>query len=199
MEGDKFRRVTFEMQANMNAQHSHSGNQGALDTLAQRYGFSLQAVTVMWDAVTRGDGTLAQFSHPEFGGAGQWMQGGMIMLGDMFNNQLKSRVDSLCSEIAGMLALQPATARVMQSGQQQGHWWPEGLSDPNIVGGQDALRYAYFSAAHRLVIDDHGHIVVYDTRDHVIAGVSQQQSATSSLSFTSQHGVLDLSSLPVVD
>jgi uncharacterized repeat protein (TIGR03803 family) len=27
----------------------------------------------------------AQFSHPEFGGSGQWMRGGMIMVSDMFN------------------------------------------------------------------------------------------------------------------
>jgi hypothetical protein len=41
---------------------------------------------------------MAQFSHPEFGGSGQWMRGGMSMIGDMFNSGLKSRVDSLLFE-----------------------------------------------------------------------------------------------------
>jgi hypothetical protein len=38
---------------------------------------------------------MAQFNHPEFAGSGQWMQGGMLMLGDMFNHALKGRVDAL--------------------------------------------------------------------------------------------------------
>ena len=34
----------------------------------------------MLQAVMDGNGTMAQFDHPEFGGAGQWMQGGMTMV-----------------------------------------------------------------------------------------------------------------------
>jgi hypothetical protein len=75
--------------------------------LAQRHGFSPDAVTVMIYAVRNGNGTMAQFSHPEFGGSGQWMRGGMIMLGDMFNNALKGRVDALCNDIAGALGREP--------------------------------------------------------------------------------------------
>jgi hypothetical protein len=30
----------------------------------------------MLQSVMDGNGTMAQFNHPEFGGAGQWMQGG---------------------------------------------------------------------------------------------------------------------------
>ena len=54
--------------------------------LAQRYGFSPDAVTHLLIAVVNGNGAMAQFSHPEFGGSGQWMRGGMTMLGDMFNS-----------------------------------------------------------------------------------------------------------------
>jgi hypothetical protein len=36
-------------------------------------------------AVSAGGGTLAQFDHAELGGSGQWMSGGMTMVGDMFN------------------------------------------------------------------------------------------------------------------
>ena len=52
-------------------------------------------------------GDQAQFNHPDPGGLGQWSQGGMIMVGDMFNQGLKYRVDALCNELAGLLRSQP--------------------------------------------------------------------------------------------
>ena len=54
-------------------------------------------------AVHAGGGTMAQFSIPELGGSGQWMRGGMTMVGDMFDNALKARVDALCGELAQLL------------------------------------------------------------------------------------------------
>jgi hypothetical protein len=54
-----------------------------------------------------GRSAMAQFNHPEFAGSGQWMRGGMLMLGDMFNHALKARVDGLCHAIAAQLANQP--------------------------------------------------------------------------------------------
>ena len=55
-------------------------------------------------AVSNGNGTMAQFSHPEFGGSGQWMSGGMTMVSDLFNYQLKNTVNNLCSELSNHLA-----------------------------------------------------------------------------------------------
>ena len=46
---------------------------------------------------------MAQFSHPDFSGSGQWMCGGMTMVSDMFNNQLKGRVNSLCAELSNLV------------------------------------------------------------------------------------------------
>jgi hypothetical protein len=74
--------------------------------LSNRHGFSVDAVSHMLFAVLNGNGSMAQFQHPEFAGSGQWMRGGMIMLGDMFNGYLKGRVDNLCSELANLLANQ---------------------------------------------------------------------------------------------
>lgn len=65
--------------------------QQIIDTLAQRYQFSSDAVLSLWQAIRNGNGSMAQFNHPEFGGSGQWMQNGMIMTADMFiwvNNPL---------------------------------------------------------------------------------------------------------------
>ena len=75
--------------------------------LGQRYGFSQDAVVHMMSAILRGRGGMAQFNHPEFSGSGQWMRGGMMMIGDMFNNSLKARVDGLCQAISSSLGAQP--------------------------------------------------------------------------------------------
>jgi hypothetical protein len=43
-----------------------------------------------------------------------------------------------------------------------------------------------------------GHVTVYDTLDHQISGVSQQQGRGGSLTLTSQRGTVSVSTLPVV-
>lgn len=90
--------------------------QAAINAISQRTGFSPDAVTSMLFSVIAGNGTMAQFSHPEFGGSGQWMAGGMTMVSDMFNNYLKGRVDGLCSELSNLVASQPG---LTQSGSFQ--------------------------------------------------------------------------------
>ena len=77
-------------------------------------------------------------------------------------------------------------------------WWPAEFGTPNSSGEQNNLRYAYFGLAKRLVIEIDGQITVYDTGDHHITGVSQQQSKTQSLTFTSQHGQVPVSDLKIV-
>jgi hypothetical protein len=156
-----------------------------------------------------GGGTMAQFSIPELGGMGQWAQGGMIMVGDMFNNALKARVDALCNELAGLLSgpamlMRPAAsappsqpeASLFVSGS--GNWWPAELGAPATSGAQNDLRYAWFPGTRRLAIQQGGQVTVYDTGDHVIGGVSQQQGAGQSLTFTSQFGTVRLVDLPVL-
>ena len=78
-----------------------------IDELAQRYSVSTDAVMTLLQALVNGNGTMAQFNHWELGGNGQWMLGGMTMVGDMFNYGLKAKVDGLCSELSQLLAQQP--------------------------------------------------------------------------------------------
>jgi hypothetical protein len=78
------------------------------------------------------------------------------------------------------------------------NWWGPDLKFPNTSGGQNGMRYAYFAQAHRLAIESNGQVIVYDTLDHNIGGVSQQQSGGYSVTFSSQYGYVDLSRLPVV-
>ena len=95
-----------------------------VDDVAQRHGFSSEAVTRMLSAVAAGNGTQAQFNDMEFGGMGQWSSGGMLMIGDMFNDQLKGRVGALCQELSGLIQAQPLFAPPAQSQtQSQGGGW----------------------------------------------------------------------------
>ncbi len=219
-------------------QLSPSGQQ-AIDEIGRRHGFSANAVLSMLESVINGNGSMAQFAHPEFSGSGQWMRGGMIMVSDMFDNYLKGRIDGLCNELSNLVATQPDLIRSgsfqsqsqgshrpgqqqshAHSGQQQqqgdcgpiaavslfvppapgssGDWWPGDLRAPNSTGAQNGVRYAYFAQPHRLAIDVGGTVTVYDTLDHQIGGFSQQQSVGGTLSFSSQHGLIDVASLPVV-
>jgi hypothetical protein len=57
-----------------------------IEDVAQRHGLSVDAVMTMLEALRNGGGAMAQFSHPELGGSGQWLLGGMTMVGDMFNH-----------------------------------------------------------------------------------------------------------------
>lgn len=79
----------------------------AVQGLAQRYGVSVDAVLALPSAVSAGGGSMAQFYHPELGGGGQWMQGGMTMVGDMFNGRLQSTVSGLCSELRSQTVFAP--------------------------------------------------------------------------------------------
>ena len=94
-------------------QLSFDGQQ-LVNQLAQRHPFSPDAVASMLESVVNGNGSMAQFSHPEFGGSGQWMQGGMTMIGDMFNNYLKNNVANLCQDLSNAVASQ--TGLFVQTG-----------------------------------------------------------------------------------
>ena len=196
-------------------QLSTQGQQFVQD-LAQRYGVSTDAAITMLYAVMNGNGTMAQFSHPELGGSGQWMQGGMTMVGDMFNYGLKAKVDGLCVEIANQLMNQPGYFQAPVSQSQfssgnsnqggslfvsaaaAGQWWPADLGSPSSTGGQNNTRYAVFPGSRRLVVDIGGQITVYDTLDNQIGGVSQQQGGNDSMTFTSQYGTIYVNTLPVI-
>jgi hypothetical protein len=78
-----------------------------IEEVAIRTGFSPDAVTSMFFSIVAGRGGMAQFSHPDFGGSGQWMAGGAIMISDMFNNALKARVDALCNELSALILSEP--------------------------------------------------------------------------------------------
>lgn len=191
-----------------------------VEALARRTGFSAEAVEAMRVSMARGGGRMAQFDHAEFGGAGQWMQGGLLMIGEPSNHELKRRVDDLCDALSRSpshsLADEAARGGGTDTGSRQwqrqsigaagaGHrldqpvWYPASLGAPDASGTQNDLRYAWFAAKRRLAVDRRGVVTLFDTGDHRIAGVSQQQGAGQTLAFVSQHGDIDVDRLSIVD
>ena len=185
--------------------------QHLVDDLARRHGVSAGAVRKLLDAIESGGGKQAQFSHPDLGGMGQWSRGGMVMVGDMFNDALKAKVDALCIALSDRLgrgqlfeapapgaAASTASASFSAAGGPGGRW-PAELGHPASSGSQNDLHYAVFPATRRLAIERGGQITVYDTADHAITGFSQSQSHGQTLTFTSQHGLVRLDDLKRVD
>src|ERR1700741_473551 len=146
----------------------------AIVEIAQRYGVSREAVLSMLFALHVGGGTMAQFSIPELGGSGQWMQGGMTMVGgNMFDNALRARVDALCSELAQLLTTSSVFPPSMFT---SANWWPANLGVPSAVGGQNDVRYAIFPSTRRLWIQINGFTKVFNTGAQYIGGVIQHQN-----------------------
>ena len=178
--------------------------------IAGRYGIGTNAVEHLFFSVLAGHGSQAQFNHPDLGGMGQWSQGGMIMIGDMFNGNLKARVSDICAELSGLVRNQALQAPVVSHQTQyqgdmtslfvpapmwSGNWWPDELGYAASTGAQNDLRYAFFPASQRLAISIHGRTAIYDTGNHQIGGFSQQQGGDQSLTFTSQYGLVRVSEL----
>ena len=77
---------------------------------------------------------MPQFNISEIGGGGKWMQGGMIMVCDMFNYSLKTTVKSVSAEFDNLIysesifiepAYQPS------SFQSSGNWWLASFASPS--------------------------------------------------------------------
>jgi hypothetical protein len=84
------------------------------------------------------------------GGMSQWSPG-MSMVGDMFNKQLQSKLDALCTDIATHLdasskedsGVHPTVDEVSyRSMSALRDWWPSGLGRPGAVGTQNSTTVA---------------------------------------------------------
>ena len=173
--------------------------QNLINDIANRYGLSNQSAINMLIAVNNGGGSMAQFSIPELG-SGQWMSGGMTMVGDLFDYNLKNTVNNLCGELSNILA-NNQVFKPLPKGANGGYgtnWWPGDLGSPSSSGSQNNIRYAFFPSSRRLAVQRDGSVSLFDTMDHNISGVSQQQGGDSSLTFSSQYGTISSLSLPLI-
>lgn len=173
---------------------------------AERHGLSRSAAEALFQALISGGGLQAQFNHPELGGLGQW-SGGMVQVGDMFNDALKAKVGGFCADVADTAraargASGGAAERSRDTGEPEENrdaWWPAELGIPASTGGQNGLRYACFPERRRLAIAREGRVTLHDTGDRRLTGFAQQQGGGGApLSFTGPDGAVALDSLPIV-
>ncbi|WP_336490096.1 SHOCT domain-containing protein [Methylobacterium nigriterrae] len=169
---------------------------GGLAALAERYGVSLDAVRHLLRALEAGHGTMAQFDHPDLGGMGQWFSGGMVMVGRMFDADLKARVAGLCGDLAASLPPAAWEGMAHASSSRSAAWYPADLGRPSTTGAQNGLRYAYFPQTRRLAIESGSGLALYDTGDHIVTGVAQ---ADGTLRLSGTRGDIDLAALRRVD
>ena len=164
------------------------------EELARQHGVSTGAVEALRDALRRSGGRMAQFSHPDLGGMGQWSAGGMTQIGDMFNTSLRDKVNALCTALSTDAASGPQPTQPADAAHD---WWPSELGRPSASGAQNGMRYACFPEARRVAVQQAGQTTLYDSGEHRITGVSQQQSTTGELTFHSQLGQVRAQDLPV--
>jgi hypothetical protein len=79
-------------------------------------------------------------------------------------------------------------------------WWPSEFGTPTTSGSTEHLRYAYFPAKRRLVIDRGGKVAIYDTGEYQFRGALQAGGTDkSSLTFMTQRERVSLEDLKVVN
>ena len=125
--------------------------QADVAAIAKRHGLSEGAGRALFDALVAGGGHRAQFSHPELGGMGQW-SGGMLQIGDMFNDALKAKVSAFCHDMAAVAGAAPRQGSDHASSKAASPWaistpdpwWPASLGSPSSSGAQNGMSYACF-------------------------------------------------------
>ena len=167
-----------------------------IEEIAARHGFSPDAGRAAYAALQSGGFSQAQFSHPELGGMGQWMSGGMMMIGDMFNDGLKWRVGALLTELSQHREPQAAVSPASGGNwgfAQSGNWWPAELGSPASSGSQNDMAYAWFPNSAKLLVKLAGDVFAFDTGNLSIYGVQQQQgSGIGSVVLNTSNGPMGL-------
>lgn len=181
-----------------------------LPEIAERYHLPEGLVRELYAKMRDSGCRMVQFDSPELGGQGQWMPGA-VMVSRWNDHALKQRVDGLCCELAAILCGSETASPAMferpagtapASGRTDlaagASWWPASFGQPATSGGQNGARYAYFPHVHRLLIQQGARIDAYDTADYQIRGAAQQQGQTSSLTFATDRGNVDVLHLKCV-
>jgi hypothetical protein len=184
-----------------------SDDDAEIAAAAARHGLSPGAGRALFEALVHGGGRMAQFSHPDLGGMGQW-SGGMAQIGDMFNDALKAKVNAFCQEVSALAGTarrdaaataEPGRPSSPWAVQTSARWWPAGLGEPSSSGSQNSMSYAFFPEKRRLALTRNGKVMLYDTGEHRLSGFSQQQPGAGEVSFSGQNGPVRLESFKVVD
>jgi hypothetical protein len=178
--------------------------------IAARYLVPEEKVREIHRQLQANHATQCQFECSELGGPVQWMPG-MVMTSRWDDHALRARVDGLCSELCAIVRgsetaapaafkrdadAPPAASRVdLPAGES---WWPAALGQPSSSGAQNGVRYAYFPDKQRLLLQQGARIDAYDTGEHRLTGVSQQQGHSRSITFSTPEGPVPVEHLKCV-
>lgn len=159
--------------------------------LAQEHTVTLSTVATLLHGLQATGGNQVQFNIPELGGMGQW-QPSMVMVGDMFNQELKAKVDQLCTALSGFsrqLPREVADPKGTLLGQ----------TPATFKGSQNEFEYTYYADENRLVIYHEEKNTSYDTTGYPLTGVQQAQDGKgNSLGFTYPGGTVEVKDLPEI-
>jgi hypothetical protein len=189
-----------------------------IPSIAQRYHVSEEAAREVELALRASGGRLAQFSHADLGGPGQWMPG-MVQVSRMADHQLRHRIEGLCAEIAAVVTGSETSNPSVLAHDARGpvassrddlpageSWWPASYGHPSAQGCQSGIRYAWFPRRRCVLVQVGSRIDCFDTADRQVHGVGQssasavepQQGHTSRLVLTTSTGEIPLDHLECV-
>lgn len=182
----------------------------AIPSIAERYMIDEGIVRLLEKQLRTTCATGCEFEIAELGGKGSWSPG-HVTGAPGADHSLRMRIDGLCSELAAMirgidssatqaLSADPHAAPVgsrldLAAGES---WWPASFGTPQASGEQAGVRFAFFPAHKRLLVQKGAHIEVFETGELAIKGVADEQVRPSSVTFDSDRGAVGLDELKCV-
>jgi hypothetical protein len=161
--------------------------------LASKYHVSQRAIETLTEAIQRSKGEGARFDIVELGGKGIWKPSQGAIVGNGFNEKLNKHATDICEEIVSLIRLYDRDETtiisnlddtitippiILENAPTASSWWPEHLgSTPDLLGNIGTIRFAYFAAPNRLVIQQNLRNRLFDTTGHRISNVSAGRAA----------------------
>jgi hypothetical protein len=157
--------------------------------LASKYHVSQRAIETLTEAIQRSKGEGARFDIVELGGKGIWKPSQGAIVGNGFNEKLNKHATDICEEIVALIRLYDRDETTIISNLDDtitippiilenapitaSSWWPEHLGGtPDLLGNIGTIRFAYFAAPNRLVIQQNLRNRLFDTTGYRISNVS---------------------------
>lgn len=167
-----------------------------IQEIAAKYNVSEQTVRTLLDGLKMSGGRQVQFNISELGGMGQW-SGGMVMIGDMFNNGLKAKVAELCSVLAPLSQTMAEEEKKQESTASETEKTPaKKRSSASFSGSQNGHKYTYFASENILEMEENGQVTKYSTDGYALSGVQQSQdNGGRSLRFSYPGGTVSVNDL----
>lgn len=154
--------------------------------LAATFEVSEDSISIIVEAILRGKGEQGRFNIPELGGQGIWRRGQGAVIGNGFDEALNQQATELCAaiqdalssesnrttlEFAGLTDTNEMPPASITPNEDEANWWPKEFGEANALGEIETLRYAYFAAHDRLVVQTQQRTRFFDTRGFKVRSI----------------------------